>query len=149
VGKHSFETSIPTPFNSFRSYHRDPPFSQKDKARVVKFSKLFSSAVCMAHNSLTPQSYPILRKKTFVPSGEHGNAVDPTEVMPRSALHSVSTSGNYSKYSESHNQGKDLDIDGSANNTNYFTSSPAARPYAKPHNVGYQSRLVQPPILPA
>jgi hypothetical protein len=103
----------------------------------------------MAHNSLTPQSYPILRKKTFVPSGEHGNAVDPTEVMPRSALHSVSTSGNYSKYSESHNQGKDLDIDGSANNTNYFTSSPAARPYAKPHNVGYQPRLVQPPILPA
>jgi hypothetical protein len=154
VGKHSYQTSTPTPFNSSRSYHQDPPFSQKEKAQVVKFSKLFSSAVRMAHNSLTPQSYPILRKKAFVSSGEHGNAVDsccmvPTEVMSCSAFHSISTSGNYSKYSESNNQGKDSDIDGSAKNTIYFKSSPAARSYARPHNVDYQQRQVQPPILPA
>jgi hypothetical protein len=90
-----------------------------------------------------------LRKKAFASSGEHGDDVDPTEVMPRSALHSVSTLGNYSKYSECHNQGKDLDIDGSANNTIYFTSSSAARPYSQPHNVDYQQSSVQPPILSA
>lgn len=85
------------------------PFSQREKARVVKFSKLFSTAVRMAHNSPTPQSYPILRKKACVPSGEHVNAVDPCCMVPiedmlRPALHSVSASGNYSKYSESYHQ---------------------------------------------
>ncbi|KAK3161778.1 hypothetical protein QOZ80_1BG0081300 [Eleusine coracana subsp. coracana] len=154
LGKHSLETSTPTPFKSSGSHHQDPRFSQREKTRVVKFSKLFSSAVRMAHNSLTSQSYPILRNKAFVPYGEHVNSADPCgivpiEDVPRSALHSVSASGYYRKCSESYNQDNYLDIAETANNSIYFASSPATRPYAQSRDVVYQQRAVQLPILPA
>ncbi|TVU35294.1 hypothetical protein EJB05_17178, partial [Eragrostis curvula] len=154
MGKHFSQTSSPTTFDSSRSSHQGPPFGQRENARVVKFSKLFSSAVHMAHNSLASQSCPVLRKKAFVPSGEHGNTVDPRcmvpiDVMPCSALHSVSTMDNYNEYSESCDQRKYLNIAESAHNTVYLTASPATRPYAQPHNVVYQQKSVQPPILPA
>ncbi|KAL6615946.1 hypothetical protein ACP70R_038216 [Stipagrostis hirtigluma subsp. patula] len=167
VGKHSSQTldlqheqnlhckqsvgssisSAPPPFCSSRSSH------QELKPRLVRFSKLFSSAVHMAHNSLTPQS----RRKAFVPSGEHGNVVDsccvvPIEIMPCSALDSISTSNNYSEYPKSWGQGGDSHIAEPAHNTVSMSTSnnysEATRLYTQAHNAGYQQWSVQPSILP-
>ncbi|CAL4974352.1 unnamed protein product [Urochloa decumbens] len=116
-------------------------FLQRETARRVTFNKLFSSAVHKAHNSLTPQSRPIFRRKAFAPcaSFEQGTAVDshhsivPIDAMSCSALHSMSTSHNYSKDSEFWDQNTDLNI------------TESTRACTEPQIAVYQQR--QPPIL--
>ncbi|XP_025815299.1 protein MLN51 homolog isoform X2 [Panicum hallii] len=163
VGKHSSQTlslqheqtlhckqtfrsdisSAPPTFYSSRASHQGLPFIPREKVRRVTFNKLFSSAVHKAHNSLTPQSHPVFRRKAFVPSVsvEHGTAVDsnhivPIDVMACSALHPMSTSHNYSKDSEFWDQGRDLDI------------AETTIPCTEPQIAVYQQRSVQRPILP-
>ncbi|CAL4961686.1 unnamed protein product [Urochloa decumbens] len=116
-------------------------FLQRETARRVTFNKLFSSAVHKAHNSLTPQSRPIFRRKAFAPcaSFEQGTAVDshhsivPIDAMSCSALHSMSTSHNYSKDSEFWDQNTDLNI------------AETTRACTEPQIAVYKQR--QPPIL--
>ncbi|TKW16471.1 hypothetical protein SEVIR_5G301700v4 [Setaria viridis] len=118
-------------------------FTQREKARRVTFNKLFSSAVHKAHNSLTPQSHPVFRRKAFVPpaSPEHGTAVDshrivPIDTMPCSALHPISTSHKYSKNSEFWDQVRDVNV------------AETTRPCTEPQIAVCQQRSVQPRIVP-
>lgn len=97
-------------FYHSRSSHQEQPFIQRGKARAVMFSKLFTSSVRMAHNSLKPQSRPVYRVKAVVPSGR-GNTLDSlsTNAMeeidnPGSNL-SGSASDNYIQYSKSSDKG--------------------------------------------
>lgn len=105
------------------------------------FSKLFLPTLRKAHNSLTPKSHPIFRRKAFVPSasGEHGTAVNshrivPIDAMPHSALHPMSTSHNYNGYSKYWKHSRDI-----AEPTRHCTL---------PRNIVYEQRSVQGPILP-
>lgn len=100
-------------FYHSRSSHQEQPFIQRGKARAVMFSKLFTSSVRMAHNSLKPQSRPVYRVKAVVPSGR-GNTLDSlsTNAMeeidnPGSNL-SGSASDNYIQYSKSSDKGTGL-----------------------------------------
>ncbi|KAB8083252.1 hypothetical protein EE612_005386 [Oryza sativa] len=100
-------------FYHSRSSHQEQPFIQRGKARAVMFSKLFTSSVRMAHNSLKPQSRPVYRVKAVVPYGR-GNTLDSlsTNAMeeidnPGSNL-SGSASDNYIQYSKSSDKGTGL-----------------------------------------